>query len=519
MSNADLDQPNASDAARPGRDGVDVASSHRRPRSVRTGVSCIGAGLLVAASMPPWGWWPLAWVGIAWFAKLSATGDRRSRAARAWLFAAGWMAPATAWMWFLTAPGYPVAVAIFAGYHALAAAVSPTGRWRVLAQPAAHTVAEALRFCFPFGGIPLASLAISQVAGPLAVLAPWGGAVLITWATFQLGWALGTVRARSVRRNVLALTAGVLVLAVAGALPDGTRAVAGARPLRIAFVQGGGPQGTRAIHSDSRVVVERHLAATAQLRSEDHVDLVVWPENVIDVDSFATSREREEITAEAARLGAPFLVGITEEAVGTDSFLNAQVAVLPDGSLSGRYDKVRRVPFGEYMPMRSLLSAIGAPTDLVPRNAVAGTGPAVVDTPVAKVAVVISWEVFFGGRARDGTSKGGEILINPTNGSSYTGTILQTQQVASSRLRARETGRWEVQVAPTGFSAFVSPDGTVSQRTGVSERAVRIAEIERRTGRTPYNRMGDKPFVALAAVAIGLAAVLNRRAGAPRPAR
>ena len=109
----------------------------------------------------------------------------------------------------------------------------------------------------------------------------------------------------------------------------------------------------------------------------------------------------------------------------------------------------------------------------MPSDAVAGTGPAVLDLPDGtRLAVVISWEVFFGGRAREGVEAGGQAIVNPTNGASYTGTILQTQQVASSRLRAIETGRWLVQVSPTGFSEFVTPDGDVLQRTGVSEQKV-----------------------------------------------
>jgi apolipoprotein N-acyltransferase len=73
--------------------------------------------------------------------------------------------------------------------------------------------------------------------------------------------------------------------------------------------------------------------------------------------------------------------------------------------------------------------------------------------------------------------------------------VLQTQQVASSRLRAVETGRWVVQAAPTGFSAFVSPSGDVHQRTGVSERAVIIREIDLRSGRTWYVTLGDWPWI------------------------
>ena len=78
------------------------------------------------------------------------------------------------------------------------------------------------------------------------------------------------------------------------------------------------------------------------------------------------------------------------------------------------------------------------------------------------------------------------MILNPTNGASYTGTIVQTQQVASSRLRAIETGRWVVQASPTGFSEFVTPDGDVIDRTAVSEQAVIRHDVELRDGRTWY---------------------------------
>ena len=118
------------------------------------------------------------------------------------------------------------------------------------------------------------------------------------------------------------------------------------------------------------------------------------------------------------------------------------------------------MPFGEYVPMRGLLEALGAPLDQVPNDAVAGRDPAVNELPDGtRLGVMISWEVFFGGRGRAATTADGTgdtaILLNPTNGASYTGTVLQTQQIASSKLRAVENGRWVVQVSPTGFSARI----------------------------------------------------------------
>ena len=128
-----------------------------------------------------------------------------------------------------------------------------------------------------------------------------------------------------------------------------------------------------------------------------------------------------------------------------------------------------------------------------------------------RLGVVISWEVFFGGRAREGVKHGATALLNPTNGASYTGTIVQTQQVASSRLRAIETGRWLVQVAPTGFSEFVSPDGDVIDRTAVGERAVIRHRIELRTGRTWYVEIGDGPWIVALGAVLLLSLWLNRR--------
>ena len=248
-------------------------------------------------------------------------------------------------------------------------------------------------------------------------------------------------------------------------------------------------------------MLKRHLAATAAIEPGS-VDLVLWPENVIDVGTFEGSPELALVAAEARRVGAPFAVGITEDTADGNHFLNAQVVVTPDGEIYSRYEKVRRVPFGEYMPLRGLLNALGAPTNLVPRDAVAGTGPAVLELPDGtRMATVISWEVFFGGRVNEGVEAGGDFIINPTNGSSYTWTVLQSQQIASSRLRAIEQNRWVVQASPTGFSAFISPDGDVFDRTGISEQKVIYRDIPGRGWiRTWYSHTGDLPWVALMAV-------------------
>ena len=186
------------------------------------------------------------------------------------------------------------------------------------------------------------------------------------------------------------------------------------------------------------------------------------------------------------------------------------MTINPDGTNSGRYDKLRRVPFGEFVPFRGLIERV-APDFLPTNDAKPGTGPAVIETGVGTAAISISWEVFHDDRTYSGMKNGGLIQLNPTNGSSFWLTIVQTQQIASSQLRAIESGRWVLQAAPTGFSAIIEPDGTVVERTGISEARVLQGEVELREGNTWATRFTWYPMFLIAIAAYACAWALARR--------
>jgi apolipoprotein N-acyltransferase len=252
----------------------------------------------------------------------------------------------------------------------------------------------------------------------------------------------------------------------------------------------------------------RHVKAADTIAGK--VDLVVLPENIVNVRGFvAGSPQHDALVALARRLHTTLVAGVVEDRNDPHHFWNAVVAIGPDGRDLGRYDKVRRVPFGEYVPLRFMLDPL-AKGILPPRDATPGTKPAVLDTPAGRVAVAISWEVFFPRRVREGLHHDAEIVLNPTNGSSYWLTQVQTQQVASSALRAEETGRWVLQAAPTGFSAIVDPDGTVVQRSGIGEAHVLRATVHLRRGQTLATLLGDVPALVLAGVLLVLAARRRR---------
>ncbi|RPI11468.1 MAG: hypothetical protein EHM63_01655, partial [Actinobacteria bacterium] len=122
--------------------------------------ACIGTGLLITFSLPPWGWWPLLFAGIFCLDRLLAGRPAASRFWRGWFVATAWLFPSMGWMVFLSAPGWIAASAIFATYFGAACAVAPASRWRWVALPGAVMLAEVLRWSWPFGGAPLASFAI-----------------------------------------------------------------------------------------------------------------------------------------------------------------------------------------------------------------------------------------------------------------------------------------------------------------------------------------------------------------------
>ncbi|MGH9217344.1 MAG: apolipoprotein N-acyltransferase, partial [Acidimicrobiales bacterium] len=216
-------------------------------------LAAVATGVVTAFALPPWGWWPLAFVGLIGFDRLIADADRWARFRRGLLVGLGLYVPSLAWMLDLTAPGYVIAAAFYSALLAVAAVLVPAaapGRW--LALPGAIALTELLRWSWPFGGVPLSSLAVGQVASPLAPVLRIGGALLLVEVAVIVGVALAAaLNRRWVAAGVGAAVAlGIVLAGVAG--PRGEQV----GTLRVALVQGGGPQGTRASDTDERVVFE-----------------------------------------------------------------------------------------------------------------------------------------------------------------------------------------------------------------------------------------------------------------------
>jgi apolipoprotein N-acyltransferase len=451
-----------------------------------------GAGSAWALAAPPRGWWPLLPLGAGLLAIALAGRGVRSRLGLGAIAGLALYGTTLPWLTDFSPPGYVVMVVLQAALLAVAAAL--VVRWWAL--PGALALLEAGQSRFPLGGFPLPALVHSQPDGPFVLAAPLGGSLLVTGLAAAAGLApAALVLLPDARRRALTLTA----LAVGTLFPIAAGAAVSTAPagvLDAAVVQGGGPRGTRAVFTDPADVTARHLSVLDTVTGSP--DLVLLPEGVVVVDApLATTTDSDRLSERARQLGSALVVGVVEGE--QDGFRNAAVAYAPDGRLVDRYEKEHRVPFGEYIPARTLLSKLTDATALVPKDAIIGRGTARLQLPATVAGVVISYEVFFPDRTREAVDAGGRLLLVPTNASSYVGEQVPSIELAAARLRAREFGRAVLQAAPTGYSAIVLPDGQVRAHSELGAPALLRERVPLRTGLTPFARFGDVPMLVLVA--------------------
>lgn len=470
----------------------------RSRRLLRDGLALV-LGALTMLSLPPWGLWPLGPIGLGLWLRFCHRGAERWRD-RLEVGLAFWLGAYVLglfWMTELTVPGWIAAVPVESLIMALPLSLIGAGaRWRAVGIPAALVVGEAVRWAIPFDGVPMSNLALGQVdgpwlgaailAGPLGVIALVGVGAVIVERLCAREWCAVSWPA------LIAIGVPIAALAWPATTIDGT--------ITAAVVQAGGELGTN-VDTPQRSVRLRHLEATDAWQG--NADLMVWSESSTSSDApLEDSGRLAELESLAERRGLVLIANFYERAADAERFRNTTVAINPVGGLSGRYDKAHLVPFGEYVPLRSVVEPF-ADLSLISREAIAGEGPGLLGTSLGDIAVVTSYEVYFADLVRDGVRAGGRIIANPTLASSYSTSAVPAQSLASARLRAVETGRWVLQSSTTGYSAIVSPDGDIARRSELRESVVLSAEVDLRSGSTPATVLGSWPLLVLAAAVLG----------------
>lgn len=480
-------------------------------------------GVLTTLTVAPFNLWPLAFPGIG-LLYLTLVGTHPfSRFARTLMWGVGLYVPSLWWITEFSIPGSIIVGLLEASITALVVAAlvrSRTALTTFLTLVSALMFADALRSLWPLGGLPLGGIDLGQASGPVAAVVTLGGRLLLVGVVAAGGSAIGMGIVMRQWHRPISIAIGVFTVVSASRFAFSITAdrvpPSDDKLVSIALIQGGGPRGLLASTANAQRTWEAHLAATEKLIQA--VDIIIWPENTVDVDQFAGSDKEAVLAGIARKRNAWISVGITEDARNGTAFTNAQIMMNPEGRVVDRFDKVRRVPYGEYFPLRSTIEGLGL-AELPNRDAVAGRGPGVLRTDNATLAVAISYEGFFDDRSRVGIQAGGDFLIIPTNSSSYTTSQLPEQQIAAARLRALETRRTVLQVGPTGISAEIDPNGRIVSRGPIGNQHLTLTTVQRRTALTPYVRFNDLPALVLAALGIAAGHLLlltrSRQTGNP----
>jgi apolipoprotein N-acyltransferase len=480
------------------------------------------AGLVLYAAFPPVGLAVAAPLGVALLALACVDVRPRRGAALGLLAGLALFVPLLRWSGLEVGPAPWLLLALLqAAFLAPLGAALPL----VLRLPAAPlwvaglwVAAEAARSRLPFGGFPWGRLGFSQDDGVLTPLAALGGVPLVTAGVAALGGALVALVLRPGRRAAVV----AVVTACAVVVPALGSAVAvvgrGSGPtVAVAVVQGNVPRLGLDFNAQRAAVLANHVEATRDLADDVRAgrapapDLVIWPENASDLDPFSEPDAYAAIDAAVRDVGVPVLVGAVLRGPG-EGLSNAGIVWDPVAGPGDRYVKRHPVPFGEYIPFRSVARRISDKVDLVARDFVAGERVGVLDVGPARLGDVICFEIAYDDLVRDAVRAGGRLLTVQTNNATFGRSAQTEQQLAKSRLRAVEHDRAVVVAATSGISAVVRPDGSLAHRTEVFTRDVAVVDVPLLDSRTPATRLGALPEALLVLLAVGAVAVGARRA-------
>jgi apolipoprotein N-acyltransferase len=436
-------------------------------------------------------------VGLNWI----ATAFTFQAAMPAWL---GWIAVVLLSLYLAVYPMLAVGLAWrFGKARRISLVLALAGGW---------AIAEWLRATI-FTGFAWNPVGVVLVDTDLLKASRFIGTYGLSALVILLGGALWLAARREVRPTAILLFAPVL-LAFLPHVPVEPRPIA-MPPIRIVQPNIGQQDKWR---EGFEAEAARRLERLSVVGRTVTPELVFWPEAAV-TDPLQDGRTAAaqlvgDVRSEATRtlnnddlLLTGGLAFLSSDGLRVTGATNSVFVMGPLGRGYGRYDKAHLVPYGEYLPMRPVLSAIGlsrlAPGDL---DFAPGPGPRSIDLPNGwgRIGFQLCYEIIFSGQVVDPAHRP-DLLFNPSN-DAWFGRWGPPQHLAQARLRAAEEALPVVRSTPTGISALVGPSGELYaslpwQRPGVIRATLPRAAI----GLTPFARWGNVLPVALGFLLIALA--------------
>ncbi len=483
--------------------------------------SLLGGGLLMG--LAPVNAWPLAWIALVplWGVLHQPQLTARSALAGAALWGAAYHGTALSWitglhplMWMGMSWLESVAIALFAWLFITlwGAAIGITWmglmikltRWRSLSSGSRVLVGTALwcavEWIWSQGPLywsslsytqsphNLAGLHLGQLSGPLAVTAAIvavNGLLAEAW----YGW-----QAHQLARQYLAGAIALFVTLHLIGLGLYSRPLADrpAEALAIGLIQGNIPTSQKltaqGIRSSRQVYLEGYETLVAE-----GVDLVLTPEGAIPQVWNPFLQDRNLLQRAVVKNGVPLVLGsFAHQSLAEDRgpLTQSLLTLTPKGQVAGRYDKVKLVPLGEYIPLENIIGALISRLSPYGDSLVPGGSSQQLETPFGPVAAGICYESAFAEPFRQQVHRGGQVIFTASNNDPYSPRQM-IQHHAQDVMRAIETDRWEARVTNTGISGIVDPRGRSLWLSTPNEYVTHRATLYRRHSQTPYVRWGD----------------------------
>lgn len=506
------------------------------------------AGAVPALAFPAPSWWWLAYVALVpWLLLVRSAPTWRRAALDGWLGGTGFMLAVHQWLLpslhvfilvlalllgALWAPWGVLVRALLGGAPPAGGAAregsapgrSPAdGRRRVtggrcaaalVLVPSGWLMVELVRSWEYLGG-PWGLLGASQWQVPPALrLASIGGVWLLSLLIVAVNTAVAELIARPAAR--LPAVAGLLVCALAAGaawfwapVPRITGTV------RVAVVQPG-PTGTPSARLARGEALTRSLAGRG-------VRLIVWGESSLYKDPADHPALAARLAALSRQTGADLLINADSPQAGRPGISKSAVLIGPDGPTGDRYAKMRLVPFGEYIPFRSVLGWATRVGKAATSDRVRGTRPVVMPVATAgglRIGPLVCFETAFPDMSRHLVRDGARVLVAQSSTSTFQDSWAPAQHASLAALRAAETWRPMMHATLTGISAVYGPRGEpIGERLGTDRSAAAVYDLPLAEGTSPYTRFGDWAVYGAVGALLLAGGYAGLRALSRRPAR
>ena len=482
------------------------------------------AGALAALGFQPYAWWPLVPLGVAGLTVVVLAARRvRGAVGLGYAWGIGFLLLGVGWMQVIFPQAMLGLVLVEGAFYAVlggALKLAARTRWWPLLAAACWTSAEFAFSHFPFDGFGWMRLGYAMVDSPLAPVLPLVGVAGLGFLTALAGQGIAWLAASPSRPRAL-VAAGVVVamalLAGGGALvPVGVATGS----TQVGWVQGGAPGGGVYGLGAPRTITRNHVAEAARLQAAvasgqvARPDLVVLPENSTDLDPFRDALTGQLVRSEVARLGVPTLVGTILDGPGAEERQTASLWWDPQHGVVARYIKRGIVPFGEWVPYRSLLLPLIPELAYVGAQSVPGTVPGALPVTLSDgrdltLGILVCYDLVFDHIVYDTVRHGGQVLVVQSSNAMYQGTGQIQQQFAITRARAMELRREVLVVTTSGVSGLVNADGSVAFTAPEHVGASGVVAMPERSGVTPATWLATPLELSIAALALlGLGASL-----------